>query len=58
MRAFLKIIWCLMVCVGLWNFLAPKNLCWLEPKMFLAFIVVLVILSCINIFLWVEKIDL
>ena len=54
MRAFVKIIWGIVVCVGLWNLLAPKNLCWLAPSVTPAFLLIFIALSVLNVIIWAE----
>ena len=58
MKAFIKTIWGMAVCVGLWNLLAPKNLCWLAPSVIPASLLIFVALSVLNIIIWAEDCEM
>ena len=55
MQMFLKIIWAVMVCVGTWNVLAPKDLCWLDMGSIPGYLLIFIVLSGLNIFFWIES---
>ena len=58
MKTFLKIIWGIVGCVGLWNIMAPKNLCWLEPNVAPILTLVFIALTIVNTLLWVDEVDI